>query len=471
MNQIMLLLGINKSGFSKGLHDATVEAKAFGKEWGNMKKLFAAGGLLTTAAFFFRSIIDHAQETRDRLEKMGEPVPGHIRSVAEFGDALKQVKDAALDAAVYIVSGWTQIGEAIGSGINRLLGVSEAQENIAMRAFKDAEAAEQRLAKAREENSPEKIAAAEERLAKVRRDNAFEQASTHEKINILLAEQLDLRRLVDGTGEKSIKGAEARIALEKNLNELRKLGIAIEKEKADAEAAAAKAAAEQENAANQRAAEAARKRQEAAEAAAEAEERIAAAAKIAADEAARAARIKAEQVELNQKIRSDFMAGITMGGYSSAQIQDASDAALRQALARNNERLPLLQQNPGSAFDFGNSLTITRLENENRRIQAELAKREGLRRSVDFLGVEGARRQFGGDPLAFDRLVDQFTRQQDRTDEQIGLLRDIKDQLRGGDQGNLPGSIITLADRIEGGLRSVSETNRDVARAIAPTRR
>jgi septal ring factor EnvC (AmiA/AmiB activator) len=498
MNQILLLLGLKTGGFSAGLQQATAESKQFGKGWNDMKKLFAAGGLLTTALYFFRSVVTSAQETRNELDKMGQPIPNHIRSVAAFADGIDQVKTASLSAAAYVVSGWTQIGEAIGYAINLARGYNEATQNNIASTEKAAAAAEARLAQAKKDNSPEKIKEAEDNLAKARRAHAMESATDEGKLNLLLAENIKLRQEVNTTGEHSINGAKAREALEKNITEIIRQTAVIKKQENEEtkkafdedlkwykEQAAAekkhqeylfeqKSVEEQIAALQQRAA--VLKKEAVGDAVKQVEldqvttdlktkqavlaERIA----EAAAAARKAAEGQAEAARMTQKAYESIMFSITNGGHDSAQIQDSSDSALQELKRRNQGTLQGLQSDPGSAFRYGNSLEMLRLQNENARIQRELDTRNSLRSSVNFLGVEGARRQFSGDPLVFDRLVEQFAKTQTETGTTNLLLRDLITRIGPDQPGNLPATVDSLSDTMRRGLQSLGENIKDLRR-------
>lgn len=232
MNQIWLLLGLKPEGFRAGLKRARDDTKGFESDWKSLKKVFAAGGIATLALGFLKSFAADAQAARDELVRMGEPIPRTTLALAELGDAMERFKTLASTSVGYVAAGWQDLFNFIASGINRVRGISESQENQRMAGYAAAEAAEKNLAKVREENSPEKIAAAEKRLAVARRDSAMQAADTEGKMNILLQENIRLRELVNTTGEHSIRGAEARIALEKNLVEIRKTDADLTKEQA-----------------------------------------------------------------------------------------------------------------------------------------------------------------------------------------------------------------------------------------------
>lgn len=127
--------------------------------------VFGAFLTLTKAA------IADAQKLRDELKEAGKPIDGATKSLARFGDSLSAVKKLAVDSVGFLIGGFTQLGEVVGSAINRLRGISESQENIMEGIADQTEASLARIAEAKkkfdEDNTPEKRAErAKEALAK-----------------------------------------------------------------------------------------------------------------------------------------------------------------------------------------------------------------------------------------------------------------------------------------------------------------
>ncbi len=120
--------------------------------------------------------------------------------------------------------------------------------------------------------------------------------------------------------------------------------------------------------------------------------------------------------------------------------------------------------NPGGGVDIAEQFKLMRLQNENLRIQRELDLRNKISRDVGFLGVEGARRSFGGDPLVFDRLADEFASQQTEAKKTQLLLQDLIARIGPDDAGNLPSAVGTLTDRLTKGLDSIAARMADLRR-------
>lgn len=487
MNQILLLLGLNVTSFSAGMKLAHDQSKSFEKSWRDMRRVFTAGGVATVMLAFLREFARQAQEARGKLEELGQPIPQGVQSLATMGDAMDGFGKIASTVVGFVLAGWKDIFDVIGSGVNRMRGISEAQENLAVAAAKAADMAEARLAKAREANSPEKIKAAEDALAKARHDHAYESASDEGKLNMLLEENLKIRKEVEATGEHSIKGAQARIDLEKNLTQLHTVGAAIDKTIGDKnkegyDFMVKRAKAEEENdekhqkylfdhldltdqiteletkaaalqgPANKDIA----KQVELDDVLTTLDEKRAALATQIAAAATAAAEATKKQAQTAEQIRDTYtqIFALTMGGHGNKEIQGANDAALQELQRRNNQQLDAIKGGPGrvnigGGTDISQTLQISRLENENRRIQAELSERNKIRGSETNQGPAGARRSFSGDPLVFDRLVDQFSRTQDRTDKTNGLLEDLVKTNQG-----LPDQLKKLTDNV-GAVASV----------------
>lgn len=431
-----------------GMRNAGEEAKAlkrtlgdtFGESsvWKNLTTI----GLGTTIIRGLMSAAENAQKLRDEAEKVGKTVDGSTLSVARLGDAFDLLKKVGTDASIYLVSKLTTMGEGIASIINRVRGISEAQEEAAMRAAKGAEEAEKRLAKAREENDPDKIREAEKKLAEARLDALAKNADEVGKIFVLLQKEKMIREEIEKVGERTVKGLGLQGDLEKTRAELageiaklkkveaKEIEDALEEEfKAIDETLAAReklkklkfdalSAAEQEIILAKELSKLEReyretkrdglettdveilllqKGNELAKVRAEIE-------KTAANEAERAAKAAANRRTEEEKIR---VLGPIRGG---GTFNELSDQALQEIIQRNRAQAANIT-NPalfGPAQAGFNASEAARLRFEAQNAEAVLQAREDLRRDVRMLGVEGARSTFRGDPTQFDALVQRF---------------------------------------------------------------
>ena len=434
--------------FTAGMRTAGEEAKVLKRTLGDtfgetsVWKNLTTIGLATTLIRGLTSAADAAQKLRDDAEKVGKTVDQATLSVAALGDGFDALKKFGSDASIFLVSRLTYVGEAAGSLINRLRGISAEQEEAAIRAATNAEAAERRLAKAREENSPDKIREAEERLASARLDAFAKNADEVGKIFVLLQREKMVREEIARVGEGTVKGLQLQGDLEKYRAEIasetakiKKLEAkeaeeALEAEfKAIDETLAARdrlkklkfeslSAAEQELVLSKELAALEReyrdtkrdglettdveiqlleKGNELAQVRLQIE-------REAANEAERAAKASVKKVEQEEKLR---ILGPVRGG---KQFNELTDDVLRE-IARRARAQAAEITNPalfGPTQANLNESEAARLRFEAQNAEAILQSREDLRRNVGLMGIEGARRTFRGDPTQFDTLVRRF---------------------------------------------------------------
>lgn len=157
-------------------------------------------------------------------------------------------------------------------------------------------------------------------------------------------------------------------------------------------------------------------RQEAAEVAKQAAERYASAIQGLASQT---------KMLFDQSTKQLFVLGASGG----KQFNEASEGTLQEVLRRNSSKLQGLR--PGSAFSYGDDMEIARLKTENANAQKELDFRRGFLGDVSRGGVDSARRNFAGDPLQFDRVLQQLTSGLGNGDKQTKLLEEIKTALGG----------------------------------------
>lgn len=157
-----------------GLVDATAKAVTLKEAFKSMGVTIKGAGIGVAFAALIagaKESINQATALRDKLRETGAPIDGATRSMASFGDGLKGVKQFGIDAVGFLIGGFTQLGDLIGSTINRVRGISEAEENRMAAIADETERALARIAAAKqkfqEENTPEKMAEREkEALAK-----------------------------------------------------------------------------------------------------------------------------------------------------------------------------------------------------------------------------------------------------------------------------------------------------------------
>lgn len=120
------------------------------------------------------------------------------------------------------------------------------------------------------------------------------------------------------------------------------------------------------------------------------------------------------------------VSGAIAGIRGGTAFNDASTEALGEVARRNRQRAADLRNPALGVVGIGQDLEAGRLQAEAMNAEREISLRSKLRQNVELLGVEGARRQFSGDPLLFDRLVQQFTGQMEKADVTNKLLEEIK---------------------------------------------
>ena len=212
------------------------------KEMGVSLKGAGLGLIFAEVISLGKEAVQQAQDQRTEYEKLGKPLDAATKSMAVFGDTVHGVKQAAVDAVGFLVSGYTQLGDLLGSAINRLRGINEAQENIAEAAQRAADAATERLSKLQQEqHDTDKIAAARKALADLEQQSAYDLLSTNGKIVALTQKFFDLTEQINHTEEGTVAYYERKKALVETTNQLHELGLQQTKEEAEQTAAIDKA--------------------------------------------------------------------------------------------------------------------------------------------------------------------------------------------------------------------------------------
>ncbi len=231
-------------GDVKGLREATEEGsiimKGFSRQAGMAVREIGAGFV---GALIFSELIKagkeavlEAQKQRDEFEKLNKPIDANTKALAEFGDGMKSVKNGAIEAVGFIVSGWNLIGDSIGSGINRLRGISAAQEEAgeaAQRAADKQVAAAEKLRAA--QTDPAAIIALEKRIGDQREQIAAAGLTAEGKISALKQEQLDLETKINGSKDLTVNVLEWQLRLDKNISEQKQTQFDLAQKHAEAE--------------------------------------------------------------------------------------------------------------------------------------------------------------------------------------------------------------------------------------------
>lgn len=380
-----------------GLED---NVKGIQKSLRQLKEFFAAGGIIQAVKGFFEMAIANARDTKGAVDE-------NFEAVRRFGDGVDSTVSTLKNWATEALGFVNRVGEAYGSLINRVRGVSAEQEKIRLQIASDADAAEARLAKSREENSPEKIAAANEKLAAVLRKNQEEQLEGQAKINAM---NEDYNRLVD----QALELGKGTVAYREKLIELATLAGKIDKEQAEVNKAAA---ADQAKAIDQKLHDffdeidaiqtITDKTHEQADAQGSVTEAVEETTSAIESEAAAAAKAHAAFIVQKQQEANAIMSLVGIGS-SANQLGTASDDELKELIRRDQEaakNIPYIIAGSGIGESLASSMERARLQAEAVNAQKELDFRASLRNA----GSEDiARRMFEGNPLVFDDVYNQF---------------------------------------------------------------
>lgn len=248
------ILRANTSSFTKGMASVNNSIKDVKKglrdfDVGNgLKQALGVGGIIAG----FRSAITNAQELRDEAQKTGKAVDDATRSVAQYGDAIGEVWQGAKNLATTTLSFFTRAGEGWGMLINRMRGVSAAQEKIAEGAARGAKEQE-RAANALYQQKTQRAKTIDSDIAAEEEKNANIGLSKEEQRNRLLEKREALLNKIDNMGPEmddpayNVARKEAQLEATRLTGEIGKLGEDIfgeadrdRKKKADEAAKGAK---------------------------------------------------------------------------------------------------------------------------------------------------------------------------------------------------------------------------------------
>lgn len=240
---IDFLLRANSADFTRGLAAANNSIKKMKhslSESGGRKleHVFGIAGVIEG----FKLVINHAQEARKALEDMGKPVSDNIRSLAEYGDQLDNIKKGLMDVASSALGFFTKGGEGIGAMI---LAVTNKFREMKGKAALETDEKGDRAAKKQEDaadaarksfehrNSHDEMVKLADKLAAVRRKYDEEGMTAEEKKKLLIQDQNDLiverLRLENMPVKDAAKIEENKIAQAEKAFEIRKANSDIDK--------------------------------------------------------------------------------------------------------------------------------------------------------------------------------------------------------------------------------------------------
>jgi len=404
---IDFILRATTEGFTAGMakaNNAIEDTKKSLKGFGGASLVNTIGVAGVIAGF--KAVLNNAQEVRDELEKMGKPVDAATASVARYGDAWDEVKKTLSEATVFSLSIFTRTGEAIGSFINRMRGITAEQEAQREQSAKDADRLEKQLnEKLLERAQIEKKLAAEKKKTNDDAFTAFIKAEQDEldvinktgAIRIKLGEQIKKDKYSELSLNDKIKSDRQDLEkVEKEISKFKKDNLNSASDELEKSLLQTKAyELTHEIAVNTKKVE---------------EERLAA--------------NKAITSELKSQLNA--IAGIGGGG----QFNEASDATLREVIRRNKAQAGTMTPSPGlQGIPQANELARLVLETKN--AEKELKFRAGINLDFKRGGELGARQNFAGNPLNFDQIFSQLVKGQTVAEESNNTLKTIATNIRG----------------------------------------
>jgi len=426
---IKAIFGGDTSQLKASLVDAQSQLKGFKNQAEGMGldlQKIALSTIFIKASMVIGDAITNTQKLRDEMEKNGQAVDINTASVARFGDGLDAVKEFAGKVIPFIISGWTMIGDTIGSSINRLRGVSEAQENIAVAINRDSEkniaaigrvaaANDQRLAK-----SLDAVAKKEEDLAAKRR-NAYENQVFW--LNRVGALELELAQW----GEGSIAYNETKAKLLDAQGKLMEATAATAKQMAAEDKAAAdtkKAATKDQTVAEKAVTEAIKEQPMATSEVIEAKQEV--------------ITYEQEQLAWEEKITDEIKkqnAAKVSGGKITtvgAEYSQQSTANLKYVLANLRDELADAQKSFTPGVGLSTNPMSAVILSEISKVENELGIRASAEALIRRYGEEGARERFSLGPDAFDRILSYIEAgSESNTQKIVDNLQKIRETLAG----------------------------------------
>lgn len=481
-SDLLYSLGLEITDFQTSAKAADEQAKAIKRSLGGFKDVLMGGGVGAVVIGFFRDVIAHAKRSKDGFDQNHD-------AVKRFSGGLSEAKGAVLSWGAAFLGVLNRAGENLVDIANYIrLGSEEFERRAA--SDREAAAAEQRSAAMREKYG-ERYKALHREIAQIQQERDAQQLKSltvQERANHLLNQYYESVKAAANTqatdDESKLRKRELEAEAAKNyvkvLESQADLKAEMAKQDEAAAAASQKALAEEEKKARtiadirQKIADASRSQLETSEqiTALQGEEaqlqsqlvtheegtagwiekqnRLLEVQTLLRDKVTKAAEDtktleekKAKAIEMSEKARADIYWQQSNGGISGEALLNASEETLKEIQRRNNQsKLTLPYQYSFGGLDFRE----LRIENENNRIDRELAFRRDFLRSVRVGGEAGARRNFDGEPTAFEEVLARLTNQWEKLDETNSLLNDIRRDTR-DNGGILAGGFNRLGGR------------------------
>lgn len=416
---IKAFFGGDTSGLRAALDEANRAVGGFVKETNkaglSLGKGFGFGILLFQAKRFFTDIINDSQKTREEFERIGKTVPDTVRSVAYLADGIDSLKKTTMEWGTSFLSVFTRAGEGIGMVINRMRGVTremEIQREESARAadklekdrdkaYANREATEKKLAEQRERAAKEaarledqraekafddlvKVGEAQAKLNERKKDAAYQTMTVEQQILADQKELLEVTRQIAAYKKNGELSANDQLRVIELENKQMDINVRLAENRLRATTATV-----------------------------------------------------AEEKKILQATREEYeILTLAKGIRGGEQFNEASDESLAEVVRRNRQQAQQLAYAARvnmfvGSQEVGSSTEAARLELEARNAENELRFRRNFRSNLRRGGVEAARRSFEGDPLQFDRILQQLTTGLTVGDKQLSELEKLRRAVEG----------------------------------------
>ncbi len=455
---------------------------------------FSIAAAVTAIVGSFVAAAKGAQNLRDEAKALGREVDANVAATAKLVDTIEAgwtgFKRLGVEAVSKVFGTLAQVGDELGRGfLTATEGATKASADAAEKITEEAEKNIARLTAARKqflETQAKEAIEADRKIAEMREARAMKEASDGEKLGMILAKQLELENALAATNENSLRYKQLQIELEKNLTAENEVRASLAKSQNEQEQRAAKQLEELE-----------KDRQKAGEENARTQERLlqlkfeqlkpeeqlailtreesqiresiarmkandldTSYAEVALIEtqnqllgvqnrlresgaqAAKAANAEAQAATEAARLATQAFNDAITAQYNLRRnpsvIEGASDEELRAFIKKTRDRIAAIDTAPLSLAEqvsggFGRRFEKIPLTADLSKAEQELALRQSLRRDFELGGESLARRNFQGDPLAFDSLFQRFVEDsrssQEIAKEQTTQLKDLNSRL------------------------------------------
>lgn len=484
-NDLEYSLGLNVTGFKASAGVVDEQTKALKRGFEGFRDVITFGGVGLIVLDFFRDVVSYAQNASGAIDE-------NTAAVKRFADGLDETRQGSLSWGAQILGVINRSGEGLGlltrTGIeatekgfwgslirgdisSSLTAIKGAFDDVRSAHQRDVEVSKEEVRveslKAKYGEDNKRILAETSRLAQQERDFRLSTLTRQERVNQLTNEHLELQRQLsafegDAVPRRDLenKTRAAGLALLRAQHDLLKENEQGEKQAA---AAAKQAAADREKFLN----EEAKRVKEIAALRLKGVENLTTAERLQLDllegrvkqrdleheaqqlllkgvemltdvERERLALLTGQTVEMKKqndelKEQEKTVIGINVRGFN--QFKQASEEALQALIDQSKSQIQRIKESlftQGALDSFTGRLDIARLQQEIANARQELEFRQSLQRDLALGGEDFARRNFRGDALAFDEVLQRVAGNWSRQDETNQQLQTLNRQLRDG---------------------------------------